>query len=168
MNNIKSEEDIVKWASEIVGGGGEKFIPLSKSDMFAIATFILESRNGAAEGSIEEDGKKPESGEYPVPTPETWDRDPPPYAEATATTTSSVQQERTTSATMTRGYAFHRAGFTPQQAYDKFLEWAKEHPKEAAVMDFSNGVKSNNAAFAYWLCEIITIDIPTTHTTTYN
>ena len=61
---------------------------------------------------------------------------------------------------MTRAYAYHRAGFDVQQAYDKFLEWCKGHPKSKEVMDFSTGHKSVDAAFAYWLGEIITVDVP--------
>ena len=61
---------------------------------------------------------------------------------------------------MTRAYAYHRAGFDVQQAYDKFLEWCKVHPKSKEVMDFSTGHKSVDAAFAYWLGEIITVDVP--------
>ena len=63
---------------------------------------------------------------------------------------------------MTRGYAYHRAGCDAQQAFDKFIQWVKEHPKDGAVMDFSTGVKSVDAAFAYWLNEIITLEIPRT------
>lgn len=39
-----------------------------------------------------------------------------------------------------------------QQAFDKFLSWCKDHPKEKEVMDFSTGEKSVAAAFAFWLC----------------
>ena len=75
-------------------------------------------------------------------------------------TVSAEDEPKTAKATMTRGYALHRAGFTTQQAYDKFLEWAKDHKGESSVMDFSTGQKSVSAAFAYWLAEIIEVDVP--------
>ena len=55
---------------------------------------------------------------------------------------------------MTRAEAFHREGFDAQKVFDKFLDWCKDHPQDREVMDFSNGKKSTDAAFAYWLAGI--------------
>ena len=56
---------------------------------------------------------------------------------------------------MPRMYAYHRKGLTAQQVYDKFLGWCAEHPQSKEVMDFSTGHKSTDAAFAYWLSELV-------------
>lgn len=134
MNNIKTKEDVLGWAKIIVDGKGEKYIPLGKADMFAIAKYVAYGY-----GNLTEDL------EVKVDMPPPTDSGGP----------------AVTKVTMTRGYALHRAGFTTQQAYDKFLAWSKEHPKEGMVMDFSTGVKSTNAAFAYWLMENIEVEVPT-------
>ena len=87
---------------------------------------------------------------------------PPPMPSIQGDSVTAPLEPPTSKATMTRAYAYHRAGFDVQQAYDKFLEWCKEHPKCKEVMDFSTGHKSVDAAFAYWLGEIITVDVPST------
>lgn len=135
MSNIKTAEDIRNWAKTIVEADGNKFIPLSKGDMLAIAKYILSSAESTyvittttSEGvqpNGDEDGKVPHNSE-----------DKP----------DSVLENK-----HTRMYVLHKEGLSTQQAYDRYLEWAKEHPKDAVVMDFSTGVKSNVAGFAYWL-----------------
>lgn len=163
MNNINSTHDVIAWAKEIVAANGDKYTPLSKDDQYAIAKYIMEtatSEDKAPEAekdtsparpptAVGTADPKPEVVEVRTPTPED---------------TSCTSGGKTTTATMMRSYALHRAGYTVQQAYDEFLKWSKEHPKEATVMDFSTGVKSNNAAFAYWLAEIISVEVPTTTT----
>ena len=136
MSNIKTADDIRNWAKTIVEADGNKFIPLSKGDMLAIAKYILSSAESTStyefttttsEGvqpNCEEDGKVDKS--------------------------DSVSENK-----HTRMYVLHKEGVSTQQAYDRYLEWAKEHPKDAVVMDFSTGVKSNVAGFAYWLGEEI-------------
>jgi hypothetical protein len=163
MNIINNTEDILKWAEETVAAKGEKFSHLSKADQFAIAEYIVNGEvnaeatpvdeakpaadepeaiaEAAQEAAVDEDSKKPN------PTGD-----------------STSGGKHTTTATMMRGYALHMEGYTVQQAYDEFLKWCKGHPKESTVMDFSTGVKSNNAAFAYWLAEIISVEVPTTTT----
>ena len=177
MNNIKTADDVRKWAKTIVDAKGDKYIPLAKADMLAIAQFIVDV--GKPKDYTEEDKAyapttKTEQ-EKPATQPpsqtavgvadtkpkrEVWGQ----LTKPSAADTSTTGGKTTTTATMTRGYALHRAGSTTQQAYDKFLEWSKENPKEATVMDFSTGVKSANAAFAYWLAEIISVEVPTTTT----
>lgn len=179
MNNIKTSEDVLNWAKTIVDAKGDKYIPLAKADMLAIAQFIVDVGASGKEAMPEADRppkgwandpmpEKPETSSATAegkadPMSEVEDKDPTDRGE-----TSTSGGKQTTTATMTRGYALHRAGFTVQQAYDKFLDWAKENPKESSVMDFSTGVKSSNAAFAYWLAEIITVEVPchTTYTAT--
>ena len=179
MNNIKTKEDILAWAKVIVDGKGDKYIPLGKADMFAIAKYVYHGYCNLPEDLEVEDDMPPPTA--PEAEPQTRGLSPDKDAavgtadEKTSTdevkppvadTTSSTVDSATTKVTMTRGYALHRAGFTTQQAYDKFLEWSKEHPKEGTVMDFSTGVKSANAAFAYWLIENIVAEVPALATTT--
>jgi hypothetical protein len=170
MNKIKNDVDVLDWAKMISDGKGEKFIPLGKSDMYAIADFILRNAKFLDRAPLAD--PKPEQeepsldkavgvvSEYSDPI----EVEQP--AKETFPTTSTSGNPATTQVTMTRGYALHRAGLSTQAAYDKFLEWSKEHPKEGTVMDFSTGVKSANAAFAYWLMENIVVEVPTSETTT--
>ena len=166
MNNIKTADYVREWARMILEAKGEKYTPLSKGDQFEIARFILEG----------DEMEKGDGSKQPPPQEETSTIPPSPTAVGTTDekpqatpadsptigySSSSGGKPTTATATMMRSYALHHAGFTVQQAYDKFLEWSKEHPKEATVMDFSTGVKSANAAFAYWLAEIISVEVPT-------
>lgn len=178
MNNIKTKEDIRTWAKIIVDGKGEKYIPLGKADMLAIAKYVYHGYCNLTEDLEVKDDMPPHTDTEAEPQA----KEPSPDRDAAvktadektsveevnplvANTTSTTVDSATTKATMTRGYALHRAGFTVQQAYDKFLDWSKEHPKEASVMDFSTGVRSANAAFAYWLAEIVSVEVPTTTAT---
>ena len=161
MNNIKTESEVYAWAETIVNGKGDKYIPLGKADMFAIAEFVVEY--SPCEPLQEVPPPPPPSPEAEksadVPAKEEPAKDDKPYDPAPVYTTT-VPSGETRKVTMTRGYALHHAQFTTQQAYDKFLEWSRKHPKEGVVMDFSTGVKSTNAAFAYWLMENIVVDVP--------
>ena len=117
-----------------MAANGEKFTALSKGEQFTIAKFIVATE--VNEG---------DANDADAPKPREW-------------------KERgispVTTATMTRADAYHRAQYSAQQAYDEFLKWAADHPKETSVMDFSTGAKSQVAAFAYWLGETIMIDVP--------
>ena len=153
MVKLNTEEDVRKWAEMIVDGKGEKFTPLSKGDQYVIARFIVkaeqESTSAETVPQAEED-----KGTAEPPSPP----DPP---EATPETKHEIETDLPppATATMTRSFAYHRAGYSVQQAYDEFLKWAADHPHESHVMDFSNGKQSTDAAFAYWLGEVITIDV---------
>jgi hypothetical protein len=151
MNNIKTEQDVLEWAEMIVNGKGEKYVPLGKADMYAIANFV-----------VVHSPSEPLPEPPPPPSPELVDKKPLPPEDKKPCNPlpPSYTPAKTTKAVMTRGYALHRAGFDTQQAYDKFLDWCKEHPKEGSVMDFSTGKKSSEAAFAYWLMENIEVEIP--------
>lgn len=173
MNNIKTESEVYAWAETIVNGKGDKYIPLGKADMFAIAEFVV--KYSPCEPLQEVPPPPPPSPEAEKPADVTAKEEPAkddkPYDLAPAeiySTTSTSGGPTSTKVTMPRGYALHRAGFSTQKAYDKFLEWSKGHPKEGTVMDFSTGVKSSNAAFAYWLMENIVVEVPTSEMRAYN
>ncbi|MGN0130689.1 MAG: hypothetical protein ACI4CE_07375 [Methanomethylophilus alvi] len=160
MNNIKTADDVRAWAKMIVDAKGDMYTPLAKADMLVIAQFIMDAvtpKDYAEEDKthvqpVEPEQEKPQEEDVPtVPSPSQTE-----VGTACPDTKSGVS-----TVTMMRGYALHRAGFTVQQAYDKFLEWSKGHPKEASVMDFSTGVRSANAAFAYWLAETTSVEFPT-------
>ncbi len=171
MNNIKTNADVLEWAKTIVEAKGEKYTPLGKPELLAIATYIVdlasfisspEKRKSEEEdcGTGKEDYDGPSEMPADVPAKEEPAKEDKPYDPAPVHSTLVPSGDETRKVTMTRGYALHHAQFTTQQAYDKFLEWSKEHPKEGTVMDFSTGVKSTNAAFAYWLMENIVVDVP--------
>lgn len=161
MNNIKTKADVLAWAKMILDGKGEKYTPLGKADMFAIAKYVAYGYGNLTEDlEVKDDMPPPHSAET-----EPQAEKPSPEAEKPAEVpapvhTTNVPSGEKRKVTMTRGYALHHAQFTTQQAYDKFLAWSREHPKEGVVMDFSTGVKSTNAAFAYWLMENIVVDVP--------
>ena len=162
MKKIETDADVLDWARMMVEAKGDKFTPLSKGDQFVIAKYIM---NIAFDGetterdSVGQPAFDPESAtatatkaEEPPP--------PPPMPSVQGDSVSAPLEPPTSKAPMTRADAYHRVGFDVQQAYDKFLDWCKDHPKSKEVMDFSTGHKSVDAAFAYWLGETITVDIP--------
>lgn len=172
---ITIDKDVCEWAKEIVAANGEKFTPLSKGEQYVIAQYILSllpeverepSADNGEEQPSESGADLKEREESPCEdngVPTDWcmskykEGNPNSPREYVPPTTEYVPP---TTATMTRGYAYHRAGLDAQQTFDKFLEWGKNHPKELSVMDFATGRKSSDAAFAYWLHEIIE-DAPT-------
>lgn len=158
MKKIETDADVLEWARTMVEAKGDKFTPLSKGEQFVIAKYIVASANGM---SAAETVEKPEQTtstatkvEDDIPPP------PPPMSSVQGDSVTAPIEPPTSKATMTRAYAYHREGFDVQQAYDKFLEWCKSHPKSKEVMDFSTGHKSVDAAFAYWLGELIMVDVP--------
>lgn len=52
---------------------------------------------------------------------------------------------------LTRQQRLVKEGKDAQEAFDAFLEWSKVCNKQNFVIDFSNGMKSTAAAFAWWL-----------------
>ena len=162
MSKIETEADVRAWAVAVVEAKGEKFTALSKGEQFAIAKYIVEtSQTGEAKPDNVAIAEAAES----LPKAEETETQLlpqgiiPPLSLPESSTPNPVPC-KLSPATMTRAYAFHRAGFDVQQAYDRFLEWCNDHPKSKEVMDFSTGHKSVDAAFAYWLGEIITVDVP--------
>lgn len=168
MKKIETDADVLEWARTMVEAKGDKFTPLSKGEQFIIAQYIVANANGMSATETEEmpeqttatatkveETKAEGTGEAPAP-----DRLGTPSRTPVCPPNQTSEMPPTSKATMTRAYAYHRAGFDVQQAYDKFLEWCNSHPKSKEVMDFSTGHKSVDAAFAYWLGEIITVDVP--------
>ncbi len=165
MKKIETDADVLEWARTMVEAKGDKFTALSKGEQFVIAKYIMDIAFGDGEtperDSVGKTAVNPEAAtatatkvEDDIPPP------PPPMPSVQGDSVSAPLDPPTSKATMTRAYAYHRAGLDVQQAYDKFLEWCKDHPKSKEVMDFSTGHKSVDAAFAYWLGEIITVDVP--------
>ena len=150
MAKIETADDVLQWARAIVAANGEKFTPLSKGEQFTIAKFIVSTE--VNEG---------DANDADAPKPREWKGES--SQECLVPQEDDVQERGmtpVTTATMTRAYAYHRAQYSAQQAYDEFLKWAADHPKETSVMDFSTGAKSQVAAFAYWLGETIMRDVP--------
>lgn len=152
MGKIETEADVLEWARAVVEAKGEKFTALSKGEQFVIAKYVVDYSMAIPDMAPDTEPQEEPQAEQEDPhgDPETEPLHPTPAAPVADSTT----------ATMTRGYAYHRAGCDAQQAFDKFLEWVKNHPKDGSVMDFSTGTKSVDAAFAYWLNELITLEIP--------
>lgn len=142
MNNIKTENDVIDWAKTIADGKGEKFIALSKGDMFTIAKYIL----GIADTEPAQE-QKPDA-ELPVHDADGMEVKPQAPVE---TGTRKIE--------MSMGCALHLKGKDAQQAYDQYLDAVKNHPKAKNVMDFSTGQASTFAAFAYWLNQPVSVEI---------
>ena len=151
MKKIETNADVLEWARAVVDAKGEKFTALSKGEQFVIANYIYE--NAESGEVLEEPTPAPQPAEEPK-------HEDSPVSETPAEPVPPHPPQPPVTATMTRAYAYHRAEFDAQQVFDKFLEWVKEHPRANEVMDFSTGRKSPDAAFASWLGEVITIDVP--------
>jgi hypothetical protein len=135
----------------IVEANGEKFTPLTKGDQYAIAKYIL----GVGEGTSKPTPVTEETQQDDTTLPPQDKPSEPPRAAVRDALNNPIR-----TVTMTRGYAYHRANFTAQEAYDKYLEEVKKGSADKQVMDFSTGRQSHDAAFAYWLSETIEVDLP--------
>ena len=167
MKKIETDTDVLEWAKVVVEANGDRFTPLSKGEQFVIAKFIV-GENGGCGGhdTSSESDSKPESatatveeGHADVPPPSTTE-DP------TICTVSVSEKPPMQTIQVTRSDFLRSSGLDAQQAFDKFLKWCDEHPKEGSVMDFSTGVKSRDAAFAYWLCDKVLMEVPVAATCT--
>lgn len=142
---IQNDSDVRQWAEMIVKANGEKFTPLTKGEQFLIAKYILKSEENVST--------------------EVSDTSPDKTTEQTKEHDAHTQEQKKNDLKhppimkMTRGVAFHFSGFTAQQAFDKFLEETKGKNDMSRVMDFSTGRQSVDAAFAYWLNEILNVNI---------
>ena len=167
MKKIETDSDVREWAKAVVEAKGEKFTPLSKGEQFVIARFIEGMNDGwdSSATPYDEDGKAEaatataEEVHADVPAPSTTDS-PTIYSP----TDSDMPKMR--AIPVTRFECLRRSGYDVQQAFDKFLKWCEDHPKEGSVMDFSTGVKSRDAAFAYWLCDKVLTEVPVAATCT--
>lgn len=151
MKKLETKNDIIEWARIIVEAKGEKFTPMSKGDLYAVASFILEK-----EGVINIDGDKKDEIKTECPS---------------TTEGGTVDQEKNDNSTegckdyeeqgcedvppryvsCTRASYYSELQWSAQKVYDVFLKWCETNPQEANVMDFSNGTYNKGAAFAYWL-----------------
>lgn len=138
---IQTADDVRTWAAMMVEAKGEKFTPLSKGEQYVIARYILS--NAVGEGPKPEQDVEQDKG-MPEPPPQKAMEVPPPKT-----------QEKVVN--MSRGAAFHCKGLSAQQAFDEFLKWTADHAADSKVMDFSTGKQSIEAAFSYWLHEVITV-----------
>lgn len=167
MKKIETDSDVREWAKEVVEANGDRFTPLSKGEQFVIAKFIVGENGGCGGHDTTSDAEvKPETA---TATAEEVHADVPPPSTTEAQNGCSVSvSENPTMQTIqvTRSDFLRRSGYDVQQAFDKFLKWCKEHPKEGSVMDFSTGVKSRDAAFAYWLCDKVLTEVPVAATCT--
>lgn len=158
MKKLETKNDIIEWAKVIVDAKGEKFTPMSKGDLYAVASFILEKEQEDSEKVVNAEGDGMD-----VPTAET-----PGMAED-----GTVDQEKNDNSTegwkdyeekdydlgehpsryvsCTRASYYSELQWSAQKVYDVFLKWCETNPQEANVMDFSNGTYNKGAAFAYWL-----------------
>lgn len=168
MGNINTADDVREWARTIVEAKGEKYTPLAKGDLYAIAKYVLECGMSAEKPPEQPDVPSPEAIQTAVSIKDIEVEDGRFVSEdefrRRGCSTSPSEQDHTIATKVMRCVGLHDKGVPVQKAYDEFLEWSKSHPKEASVMDFSSGVRSNNAAFAYWLTELVTVKIPTTTT----
>lgn len=157
MNKIQTNEDVLKWAEDMVAANGELFTPLSKGEQFLIAKFILNNQVRESDCTKEENAN-PVPPLSEVPNNDEHTRSSFNRTAAESTEEAEMPKEKT-AIKMTRGAAYHLAGHSAQKAYDEFLSWCKEHPQEGSVMDFFNGQTSVAAAYAYWLHEILDVQI---------
>lgn len=172
MKKLETKADIVEWAKVIVEAKGEKFTPMSKGDLYAVATYILEKEQedlekvvnaegdgkdmptpkapGTAEEGIVEEGQK----DYP-------DEGCPAHGDPMqeCMENSAIISGTYNLLPMTRAEFYRKNKCPVQRVYDEFLKWCAENPSEGNVMDFSTGVYNKGAAFAYWLQDVITVEI---------
>lgn len=153
MKKLETKNDIIEWAKIIVEAKGEKFTPMSKGDLFAVASFILEKEGEESEKDENQNSeRKDETTTESLGTAEdgTVDHD-------NSTEGCKAYEEQECEEFLFRGVSCTRANFfhdqrsSAQRVYDEFLKWCETNPQEANVMDFSNGTYNKGAAFAYWL-----------------
>lgn len=163
MKKIETDADVREWAKAVVEANGEKFTPLSKGEQFVIARLIVGTNDGCGFGDT--DAAEEVKQEATTATAEEVHEDVPPPPTTESPSGDSVivpDMPKTQTVQVPRFECLRRSGLDAQQAYDKFLKWCDEHPKEGSVMDFSTGVKSRDAAFAYWLCDNVIMEVPVT------
>lgn len=158
--------DVIKWARETAEAKGSKFTPLSKDDQLAIAEFIVSASVASADS-----GRNPMDGMEGVPaeSPSKEAAAPipdqkgvptePEHAEGVGETETKAEpqpeEKDEKHVYVRRADRLRKRGMDAQTAYDEFLGWAAENPRESFVMDFATGEKNAGAAFAYWLNEMV-------------
>lgn len=166
MNPIKTDQEIVEWAKDVANAKGEKFTPLTKGDQFAIAQYILSNLNTADNSGT---GTEPRAVDEGEPLPEAkgteveeekspdlidphadWGKGKADPQETPKEPKKEADGER---GIIRRQLLVNRGIDTPQKAFDEFLKYTERHREEAVVIDFSTGVQSTAAAFAWWLTQ---------------
>ena len=158
--------DVIKWARETAEAKGTKFTPLSKDDQLAIAEFIVSASEASADP-----GRNPmddmegvptdapaEAAAAPIPGMESFpaEREHTEGKDETETKAEPQYEEKDEKYVhVRRADRLRKCGMDAQSAYDEFLTWASENPRESFVMDFATGEKNAGAAFAYWLNEMV-------------
>lgn len=153
---ISTSEEILAWAKDTVAGGGTKYTVLSKSEQFAIASYICEGANtvGGVSSSKEIEPKMVEPpSEGLIDTSAAWAQKSVGEADKPQDTDAKEESIPIKKGMSRRESLVARGIKSPQAAYEEFLRYAQKHPIEAKVMDFSNGKQSIAAAFAWWLTE---------------
>lgn len=156
-----NKDEIIKWAEETVAMKGTKFTPLSKDSQYAIAKLIVEQRDAigrvtAAEG---DPGIPPQECELmdgvAAEGDEADDSIPMDDHEGIP---AEMPSDAIRPTMMRRADFFRLRKMDAQAAYDAFLKWASENPRDAVVMDFATGEKNHGASFAYWISETVNVD----------
>lgn len=167
MNKLNTLEDIKGWAKEIIEGGGNKFIALSKADQYEIAKVIMaaygekpsECEPPSTEERTLERSEKPLEGAGLASIPgdqETMEREeamvpPSPIGGEVPAEYLDKDPNEVVELKPMRVMEFRQKKMLPQEVYDAFIKYCETHPMEKSVMDFQTGTKSFVAAFAYWL-----------------
>lgn len=172
MDNITSPETLDAFVTKIVDGGGNFFKPLSKSDLYKLATRIRELeaevkqlRDSTRESDhtqmtlLDDHDTTPAQEVMPYTPPCEYD------ASHASTREDAVDDGHDAShddgggdtmplpAMPPRRVDIAYRGLDAQAAFDEFLKDRANDPKRYSVMDFSTGKKSVAAAFAFWLTE---------------
>lgn len=150
--------EIIKWADDTVAAKGAKFTPLSKDAQFAIAEFVLACVKELQSEVVET--KQPEQDMEGVPSesPKAEVQEPIPDMEGVPAPTFEEVKGMATKF-VRRGDHLQKCGKDAQAAYDEFLKWANDNPRDSFVMDFATGEKNPGAAFAYWLNDLIEVAV---------
>lgn len=146
--------DVIKWARETAEAKGTKFTPLSKDDQHAIAEFVvsgaatLAAANPMADMEGVPTDAKDEPSAAPIPDMEGV---PSGKGRAEGMGETKAKDEHF----VRRADLLRKCGMSAQAAYDEFLAWGGDNPRESVVMDFATGKSTSGAAFAYWLNEMV-------------
>lgn len=152
MDNITSKETMEEFIGKIIDGQGNFFKPLSKSDLYKLATRIRE---------LEAEIKQLRDSTRESDTPQMTlfdDHDTTPAHDAVddghdASHDDGGGDTMPPPAMPPRRVDIAYRGLDAQAAFDEFLNDKAKDPKRYSVMDFSTGKKSVAAAFAFWLTE---------------
>lgn len=154
MDNITSKETMEEFIGKIIDGKGNFFKPLSKSDLYKLATRIRE---------LEAEVKNLRNSQGTSPQFEYDDSDADCHSDAGAEDGAEEHEkpcadgdgETVSESEESHGRTWREVlaqrGADAQDAFDEFIRWRDKHPKKYSVMDFTTGKKSAGAAFAFWL-----------------